>query len=111
MPLEDFNYNNNNDGRKLKPIPLPGEDPLGVMGYRYKYVSADKQYYILAFFFIDVNDNNISKVSWSQYRYGWDIGAENMIGLEKDFDNMIDSENWTRELSTDGFYADATIRQ
>ena len=92
-------------GDNLKPFLPYLEDPLNLMRYRYKYVSADKEYYILAFFFID--DDHVSKVSWSKYRYGSDIAEkENMIGLDKDFDNMIDSEDWTREGA-----ADATIAQ
>jgi hypothetical protein len=51
--------------------------------------------YILAFFFVD--ESGVSKVSWSIYRYGSESGEENMIGLEKDFVNMLNSEEWTKE--------------
>jgi hypothetical protein len=81
----------------LKPLPLPfSNDPLNLMRYRYRYRSADNQYYILAFF---VNGlDGISRVSWSIYRYGHDdTREENMIGLDKDFDNMINTEEWINE--------------
>jgi hypothetical protein len=83
----------------LKPLPLSySNDPLHLMRYRYKYTSADNQYYIYAFYYSAIN--GVSKVSWSLYRYGHDDIAEkeNMIGLGKDFHNMLTQKNGLKKI-------------
>jgi len=66
-------------------------DPLKLMRYRYKYTSADKEYYIYAFFTKCLD--GISRVSWSIYKEGSDdIRQENIVSLDSIFQNMIDAE-------------------
>jgi hypothetical protein len=64
------------------------------MRYRYRYRSADNRYYILVLYHTGID--GVSYVKWSMYRYGYDYGEENITTLDKDFDEMVNSEEWER---------------
>ena len=79
---------------KLKPLPNIVQDPL--CRYRYRYVSADHRYYILATFAIGLD--GVSRAKWSKYSCNDDnYHEEGNVTLDKDFIEMINSEEWINE--------------
>jgi hypothetical protein len=83
----------NGNDVSLEPLPDIVQYPL--CDYRYKYTSADHQYYILATY---ATIDGISRAKWSEYRCNNDaIIHEDVISLSKDFDEMIVAEEWIEE--------------
>lgn len=85
----------------LKPKGIP-EDPDHILRCQYKYSNQKDDYYILADF--EINDIGVSYANWSKYRYiDEHINSEDSepiistTTLEKDFQNMIESEGYERE--------------
>ena len=85
------------DGNDIPVEPSPDiiQDPL--CDYRYKYTSADGRYYILATFVGGLD--GMTYAYWSKYSCFDDENyhEEGNITLGKDFNEMMDSEEWIDE--------------
>jgi hypothetical protein len=87
------------DGEPLKSL-IPDSPMDEILRAQYKYISSDGNYYILVDFLLDFD--NTQYANWSLYQYqliGDEINTDSppilsTRSLKKDFDDMIDNENW-----------------